>query len=146
MMLNPLLADGLANAVLVLHVAIAAFVVVGLVLSIAGNLRGWRCVNNLWFRVAHLAAILVVVAESWFGVVCPLTTLEMWLRAQAGEKTYGGGFVEHWLHRLLYFDAPPWAFVLGYTAFAGLALATWWYFPPSSTRRDPRAARRRSSI
>jgi hypothetical protein len=128
-------AQGMANAVLVLHVGIAAFVVVGLVLVIAGNFRGWHWVNTFWFRFAHLAAILLVVAETWLGVVCPLTTLEMWLRSQASAKTYGGGFIEHWLQQLLYYDAPPWVFLLGYTLFAGLVVATWWYFPPRSKRR-----------
>jgi polyferredoxin len=77
----------------------------------------------------------VVVAEAWLGLVCPLTTLEMWLRSHAGARTYGGGFIEHWLQQLLYYDAPPWAFVLGYSLFGALVVATWWYFPPSSKRR-----------
>lgn len=135
MTLAPSLAEAFADAVLVAHVAVAAFVVAGLILAIAGNLRGWHWVNNLWFRIAHLAAIGVIVAEAWLGVVCPLTTLEMWLRAQAGVKTYGGGFVEHWFQELLYYDAPPWVFVFGYTAFGCMVLATWWYFPPTSKCR-----------
>ena len=135
MAFEPSLALSLADGVLVLHVGIAAFVVVGLVLTIAGSLRGWRWVGNLWFRIAHLAAISVVVAEAWLGLVCPLTTLEMWLRSQAGARTYGGGFIEHWLQQLLYYDAPPWVFVLGYSLFGGLVVATWWYFPPTSKRR-----------
>ncbi len=141
MALGPSLANGLANTVLVVHVAVAAFVVLGLVLTVAGNLRGWRWVDNIWFRVAHLAAIFVVAAEAWLGMVCPLTTLEMWLRSQGGEQTYAGGFVEHWLQRLLYYSAPPWVFVLGYSVFACLVLAAWWYFPPNARRRvDERAA------
>ena len=136
--MHPSLAAGLADAVLVVHVAVAAFVVVGLVLVVAGNLRGWRWVNGVGFRVAHLAAILVVVAEAWLGLVCPLTTLEMWLRSQAGLEVYGTGFVEHWLQQLLYYDAPEWVFVAGYTVFAGAVLATWWYFPPNSKRRAER--------
>ena len=126
----------LANAVLVLHAAIAVFVVGGLVIVVVGNLRRWRWVNDLWFRLAHLAAIAVVVAEAWLGVDCPLTTLEMWLRSQAGAPTYGGGFIEHWLQQLLYYDAPPWIFVLAYSIFGLLVLATWWYFPPDTKRRD----------
>lgn len=137
MAFGPSLAEGLANTVLVVHVAVASFVVVGLVLAIAGNLRGWRWVNHLGFRIAHLAAVLVVVAEAWLGLVCPLTSLEMWLRSQAGVRTYAGGFVEHWLQRLLYYNAPPWVFVLGYSVFAGLVLATWCYFPPRSKPRVP---------
>ena len=66
----------LANAVLVLHVGIAIFVVAGLVVIIGGNLGGWQWVNRLWFRLAHLVAIAVVVAEAWVGAVCPVTSLE----------------------------------------------------------------------
>jgi len=121
-----------ADVVLSLHFAVVVFVVCGLVLIIAGNLRGWRWVNAPWFRVAHLGAIGVVVAEVWFGITCPLTTLEVWLRAKAGAETYSVSFIEHWLQRLLFYEAPSWAFVLGYSVFGLLVLATWWYFPPSS--------------
>ena len=125
----------LANAVLALHLGIVVFVIAGLVLVVAGNFSGWRWVNQLWFRLAHLAAIGVVVAESWAGITCPLTTLEMWLRARAGAAVYSGGFVEYWLQRLLYYDAPAWVFTLGYSLFGLLVAATWWYFPPVSRRR-----------
>lgn len=119
-----------ADAVLFLHLCVVVFVVLGLVLIVLGNLRGWRYVNAWWFRLSHLATIGVVVAQSWLGMVCPLTTLELWLRAQAGEATYAGGFIEHWLSRLLYFEAPPWGFVLAYTAFGLCVLAAWWRWPP----------------
>lgn len=125
----------LADAVLALHVGVVVFVVGGLVLVLIGNGAGWQWVNTLWFRLAHLGAIVVVVAEAWFGVVCPLTTLEMWLRGRArGGATYAGSFVEHWLQRLLYYDAPGWVFTLGYTLFALAVVATWWRFPPRRSR------------
>ncbi|MET0916895.1 MAG: DUF2784 domain-containing protein [Burkholderiales bacterium] len=125
----------LADVVLSLHVAIVVFVGGGLVLIIVGNLCAWHWVNVLWFRLAHLAAIAIVVAEAWFGAVCPLTSLEMWLRAKARATTYAGTFIEHWLQRILYYEAPAWVFTLGYTIFALIVVATWWYFPPRSTRR-----------
>jgi polyferredoxin len=125
----------LADAVLALHVAVVVFVVAGLVLVVAGNLRGWHWVNALWFRLAHLAAIAFVVAESWLGWTCPLTTLEMWLRAKAAAPIYAGSFIEHWLQRLLYYDAPAWMFTVGYSLFGLLVLATWWYFPPTPRKR-----------
>ena len=131
----------LADVVLVVHFAVVLFVVGGLVVVIVGNLCGWRWVNNLWFRVAHLAAIGIVVAQAWLGRLCPLTVLESWLRAQAGQEVYSASFVEHWMQQVLYFDAPIWMFAVVYTVFGLLVLAAWWYFPPARrTRRDARRA------
>ena len=120
----------LADAVLLLHLGVVAFVVGGLLLIVVGNLRGWAWVNRWWLRLAHLGAIGVVVAEAWLGIVCPLTTLEMALRARAGEATYAGGFVEHWLQRALYHDLPGGVFLVGYTLFALAVAAAWWRWPP----------------
>jgi hypothetical protein len=136
---EPLPYQLLADMVLALHVAIVVFVVGGLALIIVGNLRAWHGVNALWFRAAHVAAIAVIVAEAWFGAVCPLTTFEMWLRTKARATTYAGGFIEHWLQRILYYEAPPWVFAVGYSVFGLAVLATWWYFPPRFSRRADRS-------
>ena len=125
----------LADAVLVVHLALVVFVVGGLAFIVAGNVRGWRWANYLGFRLAHLAAIAVVVAQSWLGAACPLTTLEMWLRTKARETTYAGSFIEHWLQNVLYFEAPIWVFTLAYTLFGLVVAAAWWYFPPRPNRR-----------
>lgn len=131
----------LADLVLVLHFALVAFVIGGLVAVVVGNMRRWRWVNAGGFRLAHLAAIAVVVGQAWLGATCPLTRLEMWLRAQARTATYSGSFIEHWVQRLLYYDAPAWVFTTGYSIFGLLVLATWWRFPP----RQPRFRGRRNS-
>ncbi len=128
-------AGALADAVLALHLGIVVFVIGGLVLVVVGNLRSWRWVNGIAFRVAHLAAITVVAAEAWLGVTCPLTTLEMWLRTKARAATYDGSFLEHWLRRILYHDAPAWVFTLAYSLFALAVAAAWWRFPPKAGRR-----------
>ncbi len=125
----------LADAVLVLHFVIVIFVVGGLVLIVSGNLLRWRWVNALWFRLAHVSAIGVVVAQAWLGKVCPLTTLESWLRVQAGSGSYDKSFIEHWVQRLLFFEAPFWVFTVVYTLFGLIVLAIWWYFPPHRTKR-----------
>lgn len=127
-----LLYQVLADVALSVHFAIVVFVVGGLVFIVAGGLRCWRLAGSLWFRLMHLAAIAVVVAQAWFGEVCPLTALEMWLRAKARGTTYSGSFIQHWLQRLLYYEAPPWVFTLAYSLFGVAVLAAWWYSPPRS--------------
>ena len=136
-MLDPLPYQQLADTVLVLHFAVVAFVVGGLALVLLGNLRGWRWVNLWGFRLAHIVAIAVVVVQSWLGELCPLTTLESWLRQQAGGTGYNASFIEHWIQRVLYFQAPLWVFTLAYTVFGLLVVAAWWHFPPRG--RDPRS-------
>lgn len=123
-----------ADVVLVLHFAVVVFVVGGALFVLLGNLVGWRWVNGFGFRLTHLAAIGFVVAEAWLGASCPLTTLETWLRAQAQGSTYSRSFIEHWVQRLLYYEAPPWVFVLAYSLFGLLVLALWWRFPPVRRR------------
>ena len=120
----------LADAVLLLHFGVVIFVIGGLVVVVAGNLRGWRWVNGWLFRLAHLAAIAVVVAQSWLGQLCPLTTLESWLRVQAGSPAYAESFIEHWVQRILFFEAPFRVFTIAYTVFGLLVIAAWWFFPP----------------
>lgn len=120
----------LADAVLLLHFGVVLFVVGGLVLVLLGNALGWGWVNRWSFRLAHLAAIAVVVVQAWLGRLCPLTTLESWLRVQAGGSAYRQSFIEHWLQRILYWDAPSWVFTAAYTAFGALVLLAWWRYPP----------------
>ena len=124
----------LADLVLTVHFGIVAFVVGGLVLVVVGNLRGWRFVTGWGFRLAHVAAIAVVVAQAWLGVACPLTTLESALRENAGEAGYETSFIEHWLTAILFYEAPPWVFTAAYTLFGLVVAAAWWRYPP---RRRP---------
>lgn len=119
-----------ADAILVTHVLFVCFVVLGLILIFIGKWRSWEWVHHFWFRVTHLLAIAIVVLQSWLGAICPLTIWEMKLRVLAGDRVYSGSFVAHWLGELLYYRAPDWVFVLLYTAFGSLVLASWFWVRP----------------
>ena len=113
-----------ADAVLVIHFAFVLFVVLGLGAIWVGWLRNWKFVRNIRFRVAHLACMGVVVLESVFGVVCPLTTWEKDLRFAAGAEVYEETFMQHWVHQAMFFQLPPAVFTVMYVLFfVGIALS-----------------------
>jgi len=111
--------------------------VVGLALIWIGRFQGWAFVRNLWFRAAHLAAIGVVAAESLTGFVCPLTTWEDRLRLLAGgHQRYAGSFIQHWLHRVIFFDLDERAFTIAYVVFFLVVVLSLWLIPPHWPRRS----------
>lgn len=128
---NAGLYGALADAVLLLHVGIVLFIIGGLLLTFVGGARKWRWVRNFWLRALHLAGIAYIALEAWIGIVCPLTTLEQWLREQAGQAVYGGDFIAHWLRKFMFYEAQPWVFVVAYSAFGLLVLLSWFVFSPA---------------
>lgn len=119
-----------ADVVLVAHAAFIAFVVGGQLLIVAGWLGGWDWPRHLPFRVLHLAAITIVVLESWCGITCPLTWLEFTLRPEGAGPAGHDGFIAYWLHRLIFYDAPSWVFTVIYTAFGATVVAAFVFYPP----------------
>jgi hypothetical protein len=121
----------LADALLVVHFAFVAFVVIGLLVIWIGRWRRWPFVRNLWFRLAHLAAIAIVAAQSLASFACPLTTWEDRLRLLAGgAQRYESSFVQHWLHRLIFFDWSERVFTTVYVVFLLIVAVSLWLVPP----------------
>ena len=120
----------LADSLVILHFAFTAFVIFGGFLT-------WR-----WRQIAflHLPALAwgcwVEVSHS----ICPLTPLENQFRHLGGEAGYRGGFLAHYLVRVLYPPGLTWhiQWELAAALIAINALAYWGF-----VRRFRSAARRR---
>ncbi len=81
-----------ADLIVLLHFAFVIFVVAGGLLALK------------WPKMAYLH-IPAAVWGAWIGFanwICPLTPLENYLRRLVGEAGYAGGFIEHYLTRVLY--------------------------------------------
>jgi Protein of Unknown function (DUF2784) len=129
--LKLLLADFiLADLILLAHFGFVLFVVLSLPLIWIGAAASWRWIRNFRYRVAHLAAILIVSAEAAAGIWCPLTLLEDALRGTTPDKS----FIARWIHALLFYDLPAWVFTTAYFSFAALVALTWWRIPPHRTK------------
>lgn len=81
-----------ADALVVLHLAFVAFVVLGGLLLLRWPRLAW----------VHLPAALWGAWIEFAGWICPLTPLENRLRGQAGQPGYSTSFVEHYLLPVLY--------------------------------------------
>jgi hypothetical protein len=128
--MSPAIAALLADALLALHMGVVLFVVGLLPLVLVGGALGWRWVRNFRLRLTHLALMVFIAAQAWLDQLCPLTVWEQNLRRIAGESSYRESFIEHWLSRLLYWEAPWWVFVAAYTGFAVLLGVAWWWVRP----------------
>jgi Protein of Unknown function (DUF2784) len=123
-------AGHLADAVLVLHVAVVAFVIFGQIAIIVGGAFGAQSICNFWFRATHISLIVFIALETTVGATCPLTWLEQLMRRNAGQPTYSESFVQHWLAPLIFFDAPWWAFLALYVFTALVVISLWFLVPP----------------
>ena len=119
-----------ADLILIVHALVVMFVIVGQLAILIGWWQGWSWVRNIWFRLAHLATILIVMLQAWLGRLCPLTIWEQKLRQAAGQLYHDQSFVEYWVAEFLYLELPWWVFVAAYTSFAMLVAWTWWRLPP----------------
>lgn len=82
----------LADLVMLLHFAYIVFVMGGAFLLL----------HRRWWMWLHLPAVAWGVWIECFAKTCPLTPLENSLRASAGEAGYPGGFIDHYIARVVY--------------------------------------------
>lgn len=87
-MLNRVLAD----FIMLLHFAYIVFVIGGAFLVL----------HRRWWMWLHIPAVAWGIWIEFFAKTCPLTPLENALRARAGQAGYAGGFIDHYITRLVY--------------------------------------------
>ena len=83
---------GLADGVLVVHLAFVLFVVLGGLLTLRWPRLAWL----------HVPVALYGATIEFVGFICPLTPLEVALRRRGGEAGYEGGFIEHYVTAAIY--------------------------------------------
>jgi len=86
--------SGLAVCVLVLHGLFILWVVFGAILTRSRPFLRWL----------HIPSLIWGILTELLPWPCPLTLLENWLEAKAGIEPYKGGFLLHYLDKLVYPD------------------------------------------
>jgi hypothetical protein len=128
----------IADIIVGVHLGIVTFVIGGELAVLAGWALRWRWVRNLTFRITHLLLVVFVAVTSLFGMLCPLTTWEYRLRMLAGQKTDSDmSFMARLVRAIIFYDAPAWAFMTAYGAFAFLVITTMLCVRPSRRGGSP---------
>ena len=86
--------SALAIFVLLLHALFILWIVFGVVLTHSRPVLRWL----------HIASLVWGVLTELLPWSCPLTLLENWLEGKAGVEPYQGGFLLHYLDKLVYPD------------------------------------------
>ena len=84
----------LATAVLFLHALFIVWVIFGALLTRSRPILRWL----------HIASLIWGILTELLPWTCPLTLLENWLGEKAGVEPYQGGFLLHYMDRLVYPD------------------------------------------
>lgn len=86
--------SGLAVCVLFLHVLFILWVIFGALVTLSRPVLRWL----------HIVSLVWGILTELLPWPCPLTVLENWLEAKAGVQPYQGGFLLHYLDKLIYPD------------------------------------------
>ncbi len=84
----------LAVVALLVHALFILWVIFGAFLTRSRPLLRWL----------HIASLLWGIATELLPWPCPLTVLENWLETKAGVEPYQGGFLLHYLDKIVYPD------------------------------------------
>ncbi len=88
--------QALAVSALALHLAFILWVIFGALFT-----KGRRILVGL-----HIGSLLYSIFIEIAMLPCPLTYLEQWAQRKAGQTAYEGGFIAHYLEKVIYPDVP----------------------------------------
>ena len=86
--------SGLVVFILFLHTLFIVWVVFGAFVTRSHPLLRWL----------HIASLIWGILTELLPWPCPLTLIENWLETKAGVQPYQGGFLLHYLDKLVYPD------------------------------------------
>jgi len=119
----------LADLVLLVHFAIAAFLVAGMLLIPLGAYYQWSWVRSRPYRQIHIGLMFFIALEAIFHITCPLTILEAFLRSAAAPNS----FWMHYLSQILFWELPLEFFTALYLLCTLWLVFLWWRIPPRKT-------------
>ena len=123
----------LAKLVAICHLSYVLFVFLGLFYIYIGKVLKLKSVSNIYFRVIHLLAMIIVAIQQYYMINCPLTILEKKLLVLAGKEIYSGAFVAH-LFSMIDLNIPTSYYLPLYISLSILFLISFIIVPPKRNK------------
>ena len=116
----------ISDIVLILHFCIVIFITLGFFLVPVGYKLNWEWFRNIKLRSLHLGLICLVALETFLGVKCPLTIIEIYLN----NLNYSETFIAYWISKVIYWNLPTLFFIVLYALCVSWTILMWKIFPP----------------
>ena len=106
----------MAILILILHLGVILFVVIGFPVALITNHRR--------FRLIHAGVLAFITLLMILQIPCPLTVFE----EEASGESYEGSFLATWLNRIIYVEwfTPRAVFVIDMIFAAAVFSSFWW--------------------
>ncbi len=115
-----------ANIISVLHFCIFLFITLCCLLIPLGYKLKWNWVKIRKLRLLHVIMMGFITIETILGIVCPLTSLEIFLR----DENKVGNILNKIIHEIMYWDLPASYFIIIYVLCFLYLIFLWIYFKP----------------
>ncbi len=123
-----------AQLVLSIHMAIALFVIFGIVAIPIGALRHWPFVFQFGWRAAHLGTASVIALQKVMGMTCFLSVWEFNLLDRASQAHPHIPLIHAWAIDIMHWNMPMWFFTALYVTTLLFIVWLWRFAPPKPSR------------
>ncbi|HXF49934.1 MAG TPA: DUF2784 family protein [Verrucomicrobiae bacterium] len=122
----------LANQIATVHISWVLYTVLVFIWTVAAFFVHRQFLDWFQFRTVHLVSVILIALLPRFGMNCPLSIAEFYLR-MGTDSAFVEGFALHYLRKFIHEGIGP-AFVDGFTLAMYLGtLAAYLYRPPKRT-------------
>ena len=122
----------LSEIVLLFHFSIFLFIIISFILIPLGYQKKWKWVKNKYYRLIHLVLMGIIFIETILGFMCPLTTLENFLRNDIEINNK----ITQIIHQIMYWDLPSYQFIILYLLSLLYLIFLWLFFKPNFKKNN----------
>lgn len=134
-----------ADIVAIVHIAWVLSTILFFLWTLVAFFIHDKFLNWFWLRTGHLVGVLLIALLPRFGMNCPLSVAEFYLRLGT-DSAFAEGFALYYLRKFIYEGIGP-AFVDGFTLLMYLGtLATYLYRPPERAEKWLKRLERKTRV